>query len=461
MNPIQLLLILKARYKIAALLFVCSILGGVAVVWWSPRQYVTTATVVFDVKQQDPVAGMIMPVMPGYLATQVEIITSDRVAKRIVRSLRLDESPAVKQSWLVATNGRGKLEDWTAQYIKRGLLVTPSLQSNTISISYRAGDADFAATVANAYAQAYIDINIELKVDPARQTTLWFSEQGKIMRDNLEKAQSALSAFQQKKGLIATSEGADAETAKLNNLMGQLTTMEVQTADATSKQKSSDMETLPAVMQNSLVAALRSDIGRKEAALQDAALNLGKNHPQYQRMASEIDSLKKQLVMETRHVATSFTTLKAANREVESELRAAIAAQKKKVLALKDERDQLAVLQRDVIAAQSAYDGVTRRYNQTSLESQITQTNVSVLNSAIAPLEPSSPNIPKILAMAVFFGFLLGGGAVFLLEMIDRRIRSAKDLAEMLQVPVLAVIEPPRRPMLAFFWRPKMLAAPQ
>ena len=280
------------------------------------------------------------------------------------------------------------------------------------------------------------------------------------MRDNLEKAQSALSAFQQKKGLIATSEGADAETAKLNNLMGQLTAMEVQTADATSKQKSSDMETLPAVMQNSLVAALRSDIGRKEAALQDAALNLGKNHPQYQRMASEIDSLKKQLVVETRHVATSFTTLKAANREVESELRAAIAAQKKKVLALKDERDQLAVLQRDVIAAQSAYDSVTRRYNQTSLESQITQTNVSVLNSAIAPLEPSSPNIPKILAMAVFFGFLLGGSAAFLLELIDRRVRSAEDLAEMLQLPVLVVIEPPRRPLLAF-WRPKILTAPR
>lgn len=460
MNPMQLLLIMKARYKIALLIFISSILVGGAVTWWLPRQYAATATVVFDVKQQDPVAGMIMPIMPGYLATQVEIITSDRVAKRIVRSLRLDESPAVKQSWIDATSGRGTLEDWTAQSIKRGLLVTPSLQSNTISISYKAGDANFAATVANAYAQAYIDANIELKVDPARQITLWFGEQGKIMRENLEKAQSLLSAFQQKKGIVAKDEGADAESAQLNTLMGQLTAMQAQTADATSKQRTSNLETLPAVMQSPLVAALRNDILRKEAALQDAAVNIGKNHPQYERMVSEIETLKKQLAVETQHVATSFTTTKTASREVESELRAAIAAQKKKLLSLRDERDQLAVLQRDVIAAQAAYEAVTRRYNQTSLESQITQTNVSVLNSAIAPLEPSSPNVPKILAMAIFFGFLLGGGAAFLWEMIDRRVRSAGDLAEMLQLPVLAVIEPPRRPMLAF-WRLKMLTAPR
>ena len=130
----------------------------------------------------------------------------------------------------------------------------------------------------------------------------------------------------------------------------------------------------------------------------------------------------------------------------EAEIRAAISAQKKKLLELKADRDQLAVLQRDVDAAQSAYDNVSRRFNQMSLESQITQTNVSVLNPATEPLLPTSPNIPKIMVASLLGGVLLAGAAVYLLEMINRRVRCVDDLSDMLQVPVLAVLEPPKQP---------------
>lgn len=458
MNPLQILIILKARWKIAMAVFFLSLIAGAIAIWQLPKRYDSTASVVFDVKQQDPVAGMIMPIMPGYLATQVAIINSDKVAKRIVKALRLDESPAVKEQWLEATQGRGKLEDWAAKFLQRGLQVVPSRESNIIDINYRAGDPVFSATVANAYAQAYIDANIELKVDPARQTNIWFGEQAKALREALEKAQTNLSEFQKSKGLIAKDEQLDAETQKLNDLMGQLTAIQAQTADATSKQRSTSMDTLPDVMQSAVVANLRSEIARKEASLQETAGNLGRNHPNYQRMETEIAALKKQLVAETRNVAASFGTSRAASREKESEIRSAIAVQRKKLLSLKDDRDQLAVLQRDVAAAQNTYESVVRRYNQTNLESQITQTNVSVLNPAVAPLEPASPNVPKIAAMTVFFGLLLGGVAAFLLELIDRRVRSASDLAEMLQVPVLAVIET-HRPSLGFH-RVKTLPAP-
>ncbi len=458
MNPLQILIILKARWKIAMAVFFLSLIAGAIAIWQLPKRYDSTASVVFDVKQQDPVAGMIMPVMPGYLATQVAIINSDKVAKRIVKALRLDESPAVKEQWLEATQGRGKLEDWAAKFLQRGLQVVPSRESNIIDINYRAGDPVFSATVANAYAQAYIDANIELKVDPARQTNIWFGEQAKVLRDALEKAQTNLSEFQKSKGLIAKDEQLDAETQKLNDLMSQLTAIQAQTADATSKQRSTSMDTLPDVMQSAVVANLRSEIARKEASLQETAGNLGRNHPNYQRMETEIAALKKQLVAETRNVAASFGTSRAASREKESEIRTAIAVQRKKLLSLKDDRDQLAVLQRDVAAAQNTYESVVRRYNQTNLESQITQTNVSVLNPAVAPLEPASPNVPKIAAMTVFFGLLFGGAAAFLLELIDRRVRSASDLAEMLQVPVLAVIET-HRPSLGFH-RVKALPAP-
>ena len=46
---------------------------------------------------------------PGYMATQVDIINSDRVAQRVVKLLRMDESPAIREQWMEATDGEGEL----------------------------------------------------------------------------------------------------------------------------------------------------------------------------------------------------------------------------------------------------------------------------------------------------------------------------------------------------------------
>ena len=88
----------------------------------------------------------------------------------------------------------------------------------------------------------------------------------------------------------------------------------------------------------------------------------------------------------------------------------------------------------------------------------MTQTNVSVLTPAIEPIEPTFPKpLWQMLLMAAALGVVLGCGSAFGLELIDRRIRSPEDLAEMLQLPVLAVIEPGRRPRWLGFRRARAL----
>jgi len=443
-NPIRFLLILKAHYKIALAVLLLTLSAGVAVTLMLPKRFVATTDLVFDVKTPDPIAGMMLPVVPGYMGTQVNIIKSDRVALAVIKMLRLDQNPTVQQQWMDATEGKGRLDVWFSDVLRRGLQVTPASGSNIISISHSAGDPAFAAMVANAFAQVYIDANIELRVDPARQYARWFGEQGKVMRDALEKAQARLSEFQQKKGIVSKDELLDIETAKLNDLSKDLTVVQGQTAESKSKQRSGS-DTLPEVMENSLLQSLKGDALRLEAKMQEAAGNLGRNHPQYQRMESELATLRKQLDQETRRFTSSFSASSKVGQDRETELKAAIAAQKRKLLELRNERDQLAVLQRDVDAAQNAYDNVSKRFNQTSLESQVTQSNISVLNSATEPTDPSSPNVPKNILIAGLLGIFFGGAAAFLLEFINRRIRSIEDLSEMLPVPVLVSIERPKK----------------
>ena len=86
----QFLSILRARLWVALAVFFTVVLATVAVSLLLPKQYTGSASVVIDVKP-DPVSAMAFPsmAMPSFMATQVDIITSDRVALRVIRDLKL------------------------------------------------------------------------------------------------------------------------------------------------------------------------------------------------------------------------------------------------------------------------------------------------------------------------------------------------------------------------------------
>lgn len=452
MSPLQFLLILRDRYRIALLVAFVIVSVGALISENLQKRYTAEAAVMVDVRSADPVAALLSPsgVSPGTMGTQVDIIKSDRVARKVVRMLRLDENAVVVKSWQEATGGRGKAGDWIAGLLQKGLRVTPSRESNIINIAYQATDPAFVTAVANAFAQAYVEVAVELKVEPAREYARWFADQAKVLRENVEKTQARLSAFQQSKGIVATEDAMDSELARLNELSARLTAAQGETRDAQSKQRTSGnvlMGTLPEVLGNAVVQGLRSQIAEREARLKEAAGNLGTRHPQYMRMESELGELKNRLVAETSHVASAYSATSAVGKSKEAELQSAVEAQKRKVLKLRSERDEIAVLLRDVDTAKRAYEAVTNRYNQISLEAQVTQANISVLNPAIEPIEPTFPKPrSQTLLMLLALGVVFGAAAAFGLEMLDQRVRSADDLAQMLQVPVLAVIESRRRP---------------
>ena len=337
MNLNQSLLILRARYKVAIVVALVTIVAVMVVVAMIPKRYSAETTVMVDVRSPDPVAALLLPatMIPGNLGTQIEIITSARTARKVVKMLRLDENPAAKQNWLAATDGQGKLEDWLSDAMSRGVKVTTSRDpgASILTIAYRGFDPVFVAAVANAYAQAYIEASIELKVEPARQYARWFGDQSKVLREAVESAQARLSDYQREKGIVATEDTMDHELARLNELSTRLTAAQGETRDAQSRQRPGPTEVVPEALQNAVVQGLRSNIVQLEAKLKEAAGNFGAKHPQFLRMESELAELKVKLESETSFaratVTGGFSATAAVGKAREAELRVAVEAQKK------------------------------------------------------------------------------------------------------------------------------------
>ena len=170
----QLLRILRAHSPLIFVVTALVVLSALAVSLALPKKYTADAAVVVDVKSPDPVAGTVLPglISPGYMATQVDIVNSDRVAQRVVKRLRLEDDANLRQLWQEATGGTGSQGDfvaWLGNVLQKNLDVKPSRESSVINISFGGVDPAFVADVANAFAAAYIDIDLELKVQPARQ----------------------------------------------------------------------------------------------------------------------------------------------------------------------------------------------------------------------------------------------------------------------------------------------------
>jgi chain length determinant protein EpsF len=434
------------------------VLTGAAVFAYSkfvmPTLYTASADVLLDFRESDPVQGQTQTpalISPGYVATQADIITSDRVARKVVRALELDTNPMAVQQWREAGEG-GTVEQYYMDVLRKALEVRPSRLSNVLAVKYTSPSPSYAALVANTFAKAYVDTNVELKADPARDFKVWYDARTTQARELLETAQARYSKFQRDKGIvIPTDEHIDMETARLNELNTQLIAVQGQHAESESRrdQAQGQLGNSPDVLQNPLIQNLRGDVARAEAKQQELGRELGSQHPRFLASAAELATLREKLDIEIQRVATSVGGTNSVTMQKEQQIRVALEAQKQHLLQLRAQRDEAAVLRNDVDSAQRAYDRVLAQLSATNLESQVQQTNVAILSEALPPAKKSSPHTLINTLLGLFVGLVLGAIVAVLLELRRPRLRSAQDVGAVVHVPVLVAIPRIRAPRRA------------
>jgi chain length determinant protein EpsF len=448
----QLFVILYARWRVVVGVFCAFVILVMAGTFIWPKQYTATASVVIDAKA-DPVAGAGNAgggaggqQMSNYVNTQADIIGSERVAQRVVKTLRLDQQPEARKLW--AKSPDEDISIRIAHYLlEKKVTVAPSHDSpthlsNVVEISVKWSDPQTAAALANSFAQTAIDTNIELKVEPAKQYAAWFDQRARALKADLEDKQRKLSDYQNAKGIVSADDKFDVENARLAELSTELVNIQTLRQEAQSRQHQvgSDIESLPEVLASPVVQSLKAALAQAEAKRQDTAQRLGKNHPDYQEVEGEISNLRSRIAKESANIAASLGSSAQINLRRENEVRAALDAQKKRVLDLKHQHDEAGTLLSDVTTAQRDLDEVTQRLAQSSLESLTQQTNVVQLTTASVPHDPSSPKMFLILILAVFLGGIFGIGAALALEMSNRIVREDEDMLDLLGVPLLGKI---------------------
>lgn len=477
--------ILQGRAKVILVTLGAIVLVTLFMLIVTPSTYTATASLNFDFQGSNPYmdSRALSPSAEGsYIATQISIIKSYQVAKKVVDNL----TSAQRQRLISALEGQstlmgsitgyvvsriGKLfspeneaalspddasavavsdpNRWLAVALANSLKVTPLIGSRIVTLEYSSSDPNVAALIANTYVRAYTNTNLEMLIDPAKRTAVWFDERLGSLRKAVETAQAKLAVYQQQEGIVAADERYDIQSKRLTDLATQLLDAQVETRKAVTSQqqveelrkKGVSLDNIPEFQNNPSIQKAKDDVRQYEAKVAELSNRLGANHPQYQRTLAELNSAKRRLNTEFSALVQGAGNSVKIAVERERSVEQALAEQKKVVLQFKNQRGAMDMLNREVESAQAAYNSALKQFNESSLQSLVTQTNISVIDSAQVPRQPSGPNVGQNIVLAVLVGLMLGVGIAFGWELIDRRVRSREDLLADLSLPVLGTLE--------------------
>ena len=151
---------MRARARTFGLVLACTVLAAALVSLLLPKTYVATVSVVVDKpNEQSLTSGTARTPreQTGYVQTQVDVITSQKVARKVAIDLGLTKDEKLQKRFQGETDGVGTIDDWIGSQLLRRLK-TDTSQSSVIQIMYSASDPNQASEVANAFARAYMDM---------------------------------------------------------------------------------------------------------------------------------------------------------------------------------------------------------------------------------------------------------------------------------------------------------------
>jgi uncharacterized protein involved in exopolysaccharide biosynthesis len=421
----QFLRILMARRWIIILAVCASLIGAFLVAVIVPPRYQASTRVILDIIKPDPVTGQILAnqFVRTFTKTQIELIKDYKVAGRVVDDLGWTSNPTM----LEAYGGSGDPETARRLMAQRIIDATDARLiegSNILEITYTGWSPDASKTVADLVRGAYIDVSLAFKRDSATQSADWYQEQTEKARRSLAIAEQNMSQFERRHGIVMQADRTDLESARLA---------------AMSQQGTPPVGAAIPVTPGPLPSAL--ELARVDAQLAQARRTLGSNHPTLTSLQQQRNALASQAAQERAAAASAGSAAANAANALSGSSRRELEAQKAKVIGNRENLAQLRQLQDEVDLRRGQYQKASARVAELRLQGDVSETGLTVLGSAVAPEKPSFPNIPLITFVALGFGLVLGILVALVTELLNRRIRVARDLLDAAsEVPILAII---------------------
>lgn len=335
-----------------------------------------------------------------------------------------------------------------------------SENGSLVTVHCAAGSPPVAQLICREISESYVALRNELQRGDASHAAEFIYEQSDTVATQLATAEKELQAFKEKHQVSVTPEAqANQDLSEFATLQSQRDQLEaersalrgflsrVEAGSGTDRYR--QLAAFPTFINNPMVGDIVHNLMTYENQLALLSERRTENNPEVVALRERMSDLEGQLGGMARNYES------ALSGQISS-LDRPLGRYRGRLSTVPQTEIGLARLQRRVDLLTQLYTSLQEKLGEARIAEAVELADVSVIDPASLPLEPSSPDVKKNLALAVVAGLLLGLGASLAQEFADTRLRRRGDVERETGLPVLTLVPSVRGSRLAL-GGPKLL----
>ena len=432
---------------------------------------------------------------PIYFNTQLQILVSPGLMRRVVRTLDLEHNPDFfkgdpsqrPSTWQTLRRmvGLGKAPDPTAKapdqlpltttvaqataredlneakrlapYVNNilsGLKVDPVKEARgyyketrLIDIKFSHPVPDVTSKVVNAIAETYVFSNLEKRTEANSTTGDFLQKRIAELQQQIRTSEERLVNYAKNNQIISLDPNQNTVVERLAGLNQQLLQAENdrKTAEAAyNAAKVPDAANALAedgAKSNNDLESKLNELRQKRALLM---VDATEEAPEVKEVDQQISELDRQLKeMSSRKSATLLTNLNTRYQQAlerEQSLRKAFEQQRAQTLSQNEAAINYRIIQQEIETNKSLLNGLLQGAKENDVVMAGKPNNISIVDYALTPDTPVGPNRTRTVIAAFFLSIGLGVGLALFFEYLDDTVHSTEEVERMLHLPALAVI---------------------
>jgi len=455
--------VLRRRWRLAAVLCAVCGIGGLVHYFITPRLYQATTTIQIDRRVLSLGSNSDTPWIENWFnmefyPTQYKLLGSRGLAERVVTEQRLYEDPTFNPSW---AGWAGRKKGGSAaldaaqlgglgQRLLAGLQIEPIKETQLVAIHFTSHSPGLAARIANGVAESFIDWGIETRSESAGKASTFLGKSIEELKTEIGDKDATLQAYGRRQDIVAIDPDTNPTLQQLQSLNKDYVTAvsaRIQKEAAYNEVTKNPPESVANDLSGGLVSQLRKDLLSQQ---QEYAAKSSIYKPDMPLMVE----LRNKIADSQKHLkATVADTVEKARQSAQADLQTARRQEEALQAELNRARDETSSmgvaavqynnLKMEVETKRQLLDELLKRQSETEVTARLQATresNVRVVDRALVPGAPFAPSMRRDVGMALGLGLFLGVACIFLLEYLDRTIKTAEQAERVLALPVLAVI---------------------
>lgn len=331
--------------------------------------------------------------------------------------------------------------------VARRLKAQQEGRSYVVGVSFTSTSPEKAAMVANTAVGLYVDRQLQQKRAATNKASAWLGERVDALRREVELAERAVKDYRITTGLVDArrTDVTDQQVADLNK---ELVVAEADLAGRQARlafvrglrQRGDALDSLPEALSSLTIVELRRQEAELTRAEAELGGSLGAKHPRMQLIIAERDKLAEKIRSEVNRIVSNLENeTQIASAQVAS-IRSSLASAQSKSSTAQTAEIRLNELEREAQATRQLYESFLQRFKETREQQEIIEPDSRIISHAAPPSRPSSPGVPLFAALGLTVSTLLGTMLAFLIERLDKGLRSEVDIHSALGLPRIGLV---------------------